>query len=303
MAFVPHMHAAWKWVMNSAVTDPAMKPMMAATFYQFATVTDCESLAQLVRRSCQANHITGTVLIAPEGINGTVCGQPRDVRKLLDTIRADQRFANMAHKESFSDARPLKRLKVKIKPEIITMRAPEVDAANNTGEYVAPADWNALISRPDVVLVDTRNDYEVAIGTFRGAINPQTSSFSELTEWVDQHESLKNKPPVAMYCTGGIRCEKSTALLKARGFDNVYHLHGGILKYLEDVDESDSLFEGECFVFDERVSVNHQLEPGSYAMCQACGHPVSDADKQDSRYADGVSCPHCHDKCAAQHDN
>lgn len=266
---------------------------MAAAFYRFVTIDDCEALAATVRRSCQANKITGTVLIAPEGINGTVCGEPGNVRSMLATLRTDQRFANLEHKESFSEKQPLKRLKVKVKPEIITMRTPEVDAANNAGQHVEPQHWNELISRPDIVLVDTRNDYEVSIGTFRGAINPRTKHFSDLTEWVDQQDELREKPPVAMFCTGGIRCEKSTALLKARGFDEVYHLHGGILKYLETVPESDSLFDGECFVFDERVSVTHELKPGSYDMCRGCGHPVSDDDKQSTAFVPGVACPHC----------
>jgi UPF0176 protein len=266
---------------------------MAATFYRFADIKDCDALALTIRRACQANQITGTVLIAPEGINGTVCGLPDNVLILLRTLRADKRFEQLEHKESFCAERPLQRLKVKIKPEIITMRAPEVDAANNAGQYVEPAHWNELISRPDIVLIDTRNRYEVAIGSFRGAINPKTEHFSELTKWVDQQDSLKDKPPVAMYCTGGIRCEKSTALLKSRGFDEVYHLHGGILKYLEDVPEDDSLFDGECFVFDERVSVDHNLQRGRYDMCRACGHPVSEQDKQSDAFTKGVCCPHC----------
>ena len=277
--------------MNSAANK-----FETAAFYKFASVDDCETLQQTIRRDCQANQVTGTVLIAPEGINGTICGEPAGVNAVLTQIRADSRFASLEHKSSFAQQRPLARLKVKIKPEIIAMRHPDVDAANNAGTYVDANDWNELISDPSVVVIDTRNDYEVQIGTFRGAVNPQTAHFSELPQWVDQQTELQSKPRVAMFCTGGIRCEKSTALLKAKGFDEVFHLRGGILKYLETVAEQESLFDGECFVFDERVSVNHSLDRGSFELCHQCGRPIDATDKSEKAFIAQELCEQCQSK-------
>jgi UPF0176 protein len=274
--------------MNSAANK-----FETAAFYQFATVQDCEALQQSIRRDCQANGVTGTVLIAPEGINGTICGEPAGVNAVLEQIRSDSRFARLEHKSSFAQQRPLARLKVKIKPEIIALRHPGVDAANNAGTYVEAENWNDLISDPSVVVIDTRNDYEVQIGSFRGAINPNTAHFSELPQWIDQQTDLQSKPRVAMFCTGGIRCEKSTALLKAKGFDEVFHLRGGILKYLETVSEDQSLFDGECFVFDERVSVNHDLARGSFELCRKCGRPVDATDKPEKNFIAQQLCEQC----------
>ncbi|NNF57039.1 MAG: rhodanese-related sulfurtransferase, partial [Rhodothermaceae bacterium] len=221
---------------------------------------------------------------------------PEGVHAVLAFLRNDLRLADLEHKEAPAEAMPFHRMKVRLKKEIVTMGMPSVDPATQAGIYVDPADWNDLISDPNVILIDARNDYEVAVGTFQGAIDPQTKSFREFPAWLREQEALRTKPRVAMFCTGGIRCEKSTAFLRTEGFDEVYHLKGGILKYLETVPEDESLWEGECFVFDQRVAVGHGLEPGSYALCHACGMPVSEADQASVHYEPGVRCPHCIDQ-------
>lgn len=276
--------------MNSAVTK-----LETAAFYKFVSIEDCEALQQTIRRYCQENQLTGTILIAHEGINGVICGDPASVNLVLSLIRRDSRFANLEHKSSFNDERSLVRLKVKIKSEIISLRHPGVDAAKDSGTYVEPQDWNALISDPSVIVIDTRNDYEVEIGSFRGAINPNTSCFKELPQWISQQPELETKPRVAMFCTGGIRCEKSTALLKSKGFDEVYHLRGGILKYLETVPKEKSLFEGECFVFDRRVSVNHDLERGNFELCDKCGRCIDASAKTEKQFIAEELCSECRD--------
>ena len=214
---------------------------------------------------------------------------------MLAFLRSDPRFADLVHKESFSEKAPFYRLKIRLKREIVTMGVPEINPRLMAGKYVKPDEWNKLPDDPDVVVVDVRNDFEVSMGTFEGAINPKTKSFSELPEWALQETALRNKPKVAMFCTGGIRCEKSTAFLRTQGFDEVYHLEGGILKYLETVPEAESRWEGECFVFDERVSVGQGLKPGNYELCRGCRHPISQEDKASELFVLGVSCPHCHD--------
>ncbi|MCB2000862.1 MAG: rhodanese-related sulfurtransferase, partial [Rhodoferax sp.] len=245
----------------------------------------------------------GTLLLAAEGINGTIAGLPQGVRAVLQWLRSDARMADLEHKESWADTPPFHRMKVRLKAEIVTMHVPGLRPAAMAGRYVPPQAWNALIRQPDVVVVDTRNDYEVAVGSFDGAVDPGTRSFSELPQWVEQQsrpggllaERDGKKPRVAMFCTGGIRCEKSTALLRMRGFDEVYHLQGGILKYLETVKPEDSLWQGQCFVFDERVSVGHGLAQGELQLCRSCRRPL-DADAMASPlFEEGVSCPHCHD--------
>ena len=222
------------------------------------------------------------------------------MRAVLAHLRSDARLAQLVHKESWSAKPPFLRMKVRLKKEIVTLRVPELDPNKTVGQYVKPQDWNALLSDPDVVLIDTRNDYEVAIGTFKGAINPDIKTFTELPVWLDAQPGLSGeaakKRKVAMFCTGGIRCEKSTALMKMRGFDEVYHLEGGILKYLEEVPPEESVWEGECFVFDERVSVGHGLKPGPYELCRSCRWPLSEADKASPDYVKGVSCSHCVDQ-------
>ena len=237
----------------------------------------------------------GTLLLAHEGINGTISGPETGVKSVISWLNAKTEFSDLDVKYSWADKPPFYRMKVRLKKEIVTLGVSKIDAANEAGFYVEPEDWNDLISQPDVIVVDTRNDYEVAIGTFKNAQNPHTRSFRELPEWVDNELEAKPDAKIAMFCTGGIRCEKSTALMKSKGFDQVYHLKGGILKYLETVDEENSLWEGDCFVFDQRVSVKHGLEVGNYDMCHACRMPIDENDMKDDRYVKGVSCPHCVD--------
>lgn len=277
-----------------------MARYLVAALYKFVTLTDYQTMQAPLLACCEAHQVKGTLLLAEEGINGTIAGPEAGIRAVLAYLRSDTRLAELDHKESWAPDMPFYRMKVKLKREIVTMGVPNVHARTMAGTYVKPTDWNQLIDDPDVVVVDTRNDYEVAIGTFARAINPKTNSFTEFPQWVqDQSQPggvLHNKSKVAMFCTGGIRCEKSTAYLRSQGFDQVYHLDGGILKYLETVDEEDSLWAGDCFVFDERVSVKHGLVPGEYELCRACRLPLSLQDKASEHYVEGVSCPHCHDK-------
>ncbi len=271
-----------------------MANFLTAALYKFVELPDFAELKEPLLTCCEDNHVKGTILLAEEGINGTIAGLPQDVYAVLAFLRLDPRLADLTHKEAFSEKLPFYRMKVRLKREIVTMGIPGINPNQMAGEYVKPEEWNKLLEDPDVVVVDVRNDYEVAIGTFKGAIDPKTKSFSELPEWVRQETSLGNKPKVAMFCTGGIRCEKSTAFLRSEGFDQVYHLEGGILKYLETVPESESLWEGECFVFDERVSVGHGLKPGEYELCRACRQPINKEDKASELFVLGVSCPHCY---------
>ena len=268
--------------------------MLVAAFYQFVSLPDFAELREPLRALCADRGVKGTILLAAEGVNGTIAGPEDGVRAALAHLRSDPRLAELEAKESWAETMPFRRLKVRLKREIVTLGVPGLDPTEDVGTYVDPSEWNALISEPDVILIDARNDYEVAIGTFEGAVNPETASFRELPEWLEQQDALADKPRVAMFCTGGIRCEKSTALLKARGFDEVYHLNGGILKYLETVPEHESRWQGECFVFDERVSVGHGLVPGTYQLCRACGDPVSEADAESPLFELGVSCPGGH---------
>jgi len=270
-------------------------PWLVAALYKFVSLQHYETLQTPLQRVCVENEVMGTLLLAKEGINGTISGPDTGVEKVIKWLTNKEEFSNLDVKYSRASAAPFLRMKVRLKKEIVTLGAPEADAANNSGQYVKPEDWNELISDPDVVLVDTRNDYEVAIGTFKGAQDPKTKSFRELPAWVDQKLEAHRDTKVAMFCTGGIRCEKSTALLKARGYQNIYHLQGGILKYLESVPEEESLWEGECFVFDQRVSVKHGLEPGQYVQCYACRMPIDSEDMASAKYQQGISCPHCFD--------
>ncbi len=278
-----------------------MAAFLTAAFYKFVELSDFASLRAPLLACCSDNNIKGTILLAREGINGTIAGSPESVQALLAFLRSDSRLADLVHKESGSQKPPFNRLKVRLRREIVTLGIPGIDPNLMAGKYVKPEEWNKLLDDPDVVVVDVRNDYEVSMGTFKGAIDPKTKSFSELPAWVQRETALRNKPKVAMFCTGGIRCEKSTAFLRSQGFDEVYHLEGGILKYLEIVPPAESRWEGECFVFDERVSVVHGLKTGEYELCRACGHPISQAQKASELFVLGVSCPHCHDsKTSAQ---
>jgi len=270
--------------------------IVVAAMYQFVAVEAPATLRAPLLNVMQANDVHGTLLLAPEGINGTVAGSRQGVDTLLAWLSNASRFPGLSHKESYTDQMPFIRSKVKLKKEIVTMGIEGIDPKAVVGTYVKPEDWNALIEDPDVLLVDTRNDYEVQIGTFKNAVNPQTETFSEFPAFVAAHLDPAKHKKVAMFCTGGIRCEKSTSYLKSQGFNEVYHLEGGILKYLEAVPEEHSTWEGECFVFDERVAVDHQLNKGHYDQCNACRMPITAADQKSNDYVHGVSCPHCINK-------
>lgn len=266
---------------------------VVCALYHFVTLEDPQALQSALLDLLLQQDIRGTLLVAPEGINGTVAGSRQAIDTMLAWLKNDDRFRDIRWKEAESFDPPFLRTRVKLKREIVTMGVPDIDPKQIVGTYVQPDEWNALISDPDVLLIDTRNDYEVQIGTFEGAVNPQTTSFREFPDYVAAHLDPGTHKKVAMFCTGGIRCEKSTAFLKSKGFEEVYHLEGGILRYLEQIPEDHSMWRGECFVFDERVSVNHQLQPGTYDQCHACRMPISSDDKLSPDYQPGISCPHC----------
>jgi UPF0176 protein len=265
-----------------------------AAFYQFVSLPDYEQLREALLRLCQERQIKGTILLAAEGINGTISGLRPDIDAVFDFLHSDPRFADLQHKTSFAEAPSFDRLKVRLKKEIVTMGVPEVDPLKCVGTYVPPQDWNALITEPDVTLIDTRNDYEVLVGTFKGAQDPQLQTFRQFPEYVRNNLDPSTHKRVALFCTGGIRCEKATAFLIDQGFEQVYHLEGGILKYFENIPAPESLWEGECFVFDERVTVDHNLSVGTHARCHACGFPVSRHELTSPHYQPGVSCPYCY---------
>ncbi|NNE00142.1 MAG: rhodanese-related sulfurtransferase [Pirellulaceae bacterium] len=271
-------------------------PIVVAALYRFVTLDDYASLRDPILAVMQRAAVRGSLLLAAEGINGTVAGSRQGIDQVLAYLRSDPRLTSLEVKESLCEEMPFKRTRVRLKKEIVTMGVQGIDPNDAVGTYVDPKDWNHLISDPDVTVIDTRNDYEVAIGTFRGAQNPDTHTFREFPEYVDTHLDPHEHKKVAMFCTGGIRCEKSTALLKAKGFDQVYHLRGGILKYLEQVPAEESLWEGDCFVFDQRVAVGHALEESEHEMCFACGWPVSEEDRQHADYLAGVHCARCVDR-------
>lgn len=271
-----------------------MSAIVVAALYKFASLPDFRELSDPLRDKCVELGLKGTLLLAHEGINGTVAGSREAVDGLLEYLRADERLVDLEHKESPSDEQPFYRMKVKLKQEIVTMGVEGIDPRQSVGTYVPPRDWNQLISDPDVLVIDTRNHYEYAIGSFERAVDPETESFREFPQYVQDNLDPSRYKKVAMFCTGGIRCEKATAYMKEQGFEEVYHLQGGILKYLEEVPEEESLWRGECFVFDNRVAVNHSLEPGSYDQCHGCRHPITEEDKQSPEYMKGVSCPRCY---------
>ncbi len=272
-----------------------MKPVLVAAFYRFALLDDFAGMRAVLLDKCRTEDIVGTVLLAHEGINGTIAGTDQGIANVLAYLRADPRLGDFPHKESRADTPPFQRMKVRLKKEIVTMGVENINPNETVGTYVDADQWNALIADPDVVVVDTRNDYEVEIGTFEGAINPDIHTFREFPDWARDNGLLEGQKKVAMFCTGGIRCEKATAYLRKQGVDQVYHLNGGILKYLETVPEDKSLWDGECYVFDDRVSVGHGLKPGPYDSCPGCGRPLSKADKLLALYERDICCPRCHD--------
>jgi UPF0176 protein len=276
--------------MNSSTID---KPIRVAALYRFVSLADFAALRAPIAEFCRGNGIKGTLLLAHEGINGTVAGSNEAIFALIAFLEAIPEFASIEVKYSSADAMPFHRMKVRLKKEIVTMGVPDVDPAGSAGTYVDAAGWNRLIGDPDTIVIDTRNDYEVAIGTFKGALDPKTASFRAFPEWVAAHRSELEGRKVAMFCTGGIRCEKATAYVRSLGIEDVFHLKGGILKYLEETPADESLWEGECFVFDERVSVGHGLEVGEAELCRACRRPLTPGERQSPYYCEGVSCPHC----------
>jgi UPF0176 protein len=273
---------------------------VVAALYKFVRLDDYEALQGKLLQFCQSNDIKGSILLANEGINGTVVGTRAAIDGLLNFLKSDDRLADIEHKESLSNDIPFHRTKVKLKKEIVTLGQPDIDPNINVGTYVEAKDWNELISDPDVTLVDTRNHYEYQIGSFKNAIDPDTTNFREFPDYVKQNLNPEKHKKVAMFCTGGIRCEKASAYMLNQGFEEVYHLKGGILKYLEEVSAEESLWEGECFVFDGRVSVDHELAEGNYDQCFACRRPISAEEKELDSYVKGVSCLRCIDETTEQ---
>ena len=281
-----------------------MNNICIISFYKFVTILDLEKLKIQIENICSIFDTKGTILIAPEGINGTIEGSKNNIKKFLETLKNNKKFSDIIPKYSYSSKDSFNRMKVRLKKEIVTIGNTEVNPNKYIGKYIEPNDWNELISDPNTILIDTRNEYEVAIGTFKGAINPKTKSFRDLPNWIknnleNEDDDYKNKK-IAMFCTGGIRCEKSTSYLVQKGFTNVSHLKGGILKYLENIPKKKSLWDGECFVFDQRVSVAEELKPGSYLMCHGCRMPLKPEDTKLKSYIHGVSCKYCHNKKSAE---
>jgi len=278
--------------MEKIVSTPKI---IVTALYHFVYLESFEQLRQPLLDVMLENEVRGTLLLASEGINGTIAGEKKGMDNVLNWLRQDERLASFDTKVSYAVENPFYRTKVKLKKEIVTMGVKGIDPKLKVGRYVKPNDWNALISDPDTVLIDTRNDYEFQIGSFKNAINPNTDTFREFPKYVKENLDPKKNKKVAMFCTGGIRCEKSTAYLIEQGFEEVYHLQGGVLQYLEDVPKEDTMWEGECFVFDNRVAVNHDLEKGSYDQCYACRYPITKEEMASKDYEEGISCPHCID--------
>lgn len=277
--------------MTSEATHPER---VVVALYRFVKLEDYQALQRPLLSVCDEAGVKGTLLLAHEGINGTISGSRQAVNAVIAWLCSDPRLTDLEWKESFHLVDPFHRMKVKLKKEIVTMGIEDIDPTVCVGRYATPQEWNALIDDPECLVVDTRNDYEVAIGTFKGAVNPATQSFRDFPQWVKDNLKPQQHKKIAMFCTGGIRCEKSTSFLLSEGFEEVWHLKGGILKYLEEVPESESRWQGECFVFDSRVAVNHQLDKGSFDQCYACRHPITDEDKASEYYQKGVSCPRCY---------
>jgi UPF0176 protein len=272
-----------------------VRPFRVAALYRFVRLDRCEELRAPLAAFCCGRGIKGTLLLAREGINGTVAGSEAAIAELIAHLESMPEFAGLDVKYSATGEMPFHRMKVRLKKEIVTMGMPDIDPLVGAGAYVDPGDWNALIADPDTIVIDTRNDYEVRLGTFAGAVDPQTESFRDFPDWVARNRGELDGKKVAMFCTGGIRCEKATAYVRSLGIDDVFHLKGGILKYLEEVPAEESLWRGECFVFDERVSVAHGLEIGEAELCRACRRPLTAADRRSPKFSEGVSCEGCYD--------
>ena len=270
--------------------------VVVAALYRFVRLEDFEAMREPLLEVCSQHNLRGTLLLAKEGINGTVSGARSDIERVLEYLRSDARLADLDCKFAYHAERPFLRMKVKLKKEIVTMGQPDIDPNASVGRYANASEWNELIDDPDCLVIDTRNEYEVEIGTFKGAVNPHTNSFREFPEWVETHLDPTKNRKVAMFCTGGIRCEKATSLLVEKGFEEVWHLKGGVLKYFEDMPEPETRWEGECFVFDSRVSVNHRLEKGRFEQCFACRFPIDEEQMASEHYVPGVSCPRCFDR-------
>ena len=275
------------------------REVIVAAFYKFIHLSDPVGLQRDLQKKCEAADVLGTILVAHEGINGTVCASHEGMSALMAYFADSDYFSDIQPKYSFAEEPAFYRMKVRLKQEIVTMGQPDIDPENSVGTYVPPQDWNSLIGAPDTLVIDTRNRYEVAVGTFENAVDPQTASFRDFPAWIENYmaDLPENERPknIAMFCTGGIRCEKATSYLRARGYENVFHLEGGILKYLETVAAEDSAWRGECFVFDQRVSVKHGLAPGAYDQCHACRMPLTAEERQLASFEHGVSCLHCID--------
>ncbi|MDQ6988326.1 MAG: rhodanese-related sulfurtransferase [Mariprofundaceae bacterium] len=269
--------------------------IVVTALYHFASLDNYQSMRQPLQDFCVQHNIKGSLLLAAEGINGTIAGSRQDVDAVLNHLRSDQRLQHLEHKDSFTQQLPFYRMKVKLKKEIVTLGVAGVNPNVCVGTYIKAKDWNAIISDPEVLVLDTRNDYEYEIGTFKGAIDPNTTTFRQFPDYVNQHCDPKQHKKVAMFCTGGIRCEKASSWMLQQGFEEVFHLKGGILKYLEEVPEEDSLWQGECFVFDDRVAVKHGLKKGQYSLCRGCRWPITAEDKQHPHYEDGICCARCFD--------
>jgi len=266
-----------------------------ATFYRFVDLPDCKEWRTQLESECETHNVLGTIILATEGVNATIAGPKSGVEAVLEFIRGDQRFTDMPHRECESQSNSFHRLRIIIRPEIVTLGDPSINPNDAVGEHVSPEDWNQLISDPDVLLIDTRNDYEVELGTFKGAANPNTETFGQWDNYVKNNLAEAKEKTVAMFCTGGIRCEKASAHLVKQGFEKVYHLQGGILNYLQQVKPEESLWEGECFVFDHRVSVVHGLKEGTCEICFGCRWPLKSKDLKSPKYEPGICCPRCAD--------
>ena len=274
-----------------------MDSFLTTTFYHFINLDNIKIFKSIIQDYCDNKSLKGTILLAQEGINGTISGKEDDILGFHKFIKKDQKFSNafknLEYKSSWSNENPFYRMKVRLKKEIVALGIPEVSPTIKVGKYVKPEDWNSLINDPDVILIDTRNNYEVDIGTFNNAINPKTTSFREFPQYVKNNLKSKENKKIAMFCTGGIRCEKASSYMIEKGFKEVYHLQGGILKYLEEVPKEKSLWQGECFVFDQRVAVTNELKEGQYSQCYACRHPLSPEEMKSSHYNEGISCSYC----------